>query len=123
MNELSKSKSKKRSTLQEALDELDLSAGEELDGHDLDLNLDDQDIGEVDKIESDLESGIEEPAIEQSDNTGYQVRNVSEQLDGMVEHWFKLAQRMPANKKESFLKLGDRLSELSDVLKAEFLDV
>lgn len=120
MSELSKLKSKKQSTLREALDELDLSAGEELDGHDLEDSID---VSGDDQIESDLEGGIEKPSIEQSNNdSGYQITNVSEQLDGMVEHWFQLTQNVPANKKEAFLKLGDRLSELNDVLKSEFLD-
>lgn len=109
MKDLLKSGSKTQ-LVQEGLDELDLNAKEELDGEEIDL----------DAAEADIDVGIEKQDIEEKN--GYDIRNISDQLDGMIEHWFELAQKINPEKKESFLKLGDRLSELSDVLKTEFID-
>lgn len=104
--------------VQEALDELDISAKSELDGIEEDDELED----DLDGVETDIDVGIEDaPKIETQEND-YGIKNISDQLDGMIEHWFEIAQSVPAKKKEAFLKLGDRLSELSDVLQSEFLD-
>lgn len=104
--------------LRENLDELDLSAKEELDGVEDDLDLED----DLDPVESDMDN-IQEPERPESNNKQeYNINQVTAQLDGMVEHWFKLAQNMEPNKKEDFLKLGDRLSEISEILNAEFVN-
>lgn len=109
MKTLSRLRSKAQ-FLQEALNDLDSNAKQELDG---DTNLD--------ATEADIDIGIKEkPEVEEENDYG--IKNISDQLDGMVKHWFDIAQDIEPNKKESFLKLGDRLSELSDVLKTEFID-
>lgn len=118
LNELSRYRPKSRSALKEALDELDINAKEELDGKDLDTDLE----VDMDPVESELESGLKDREKPQESNNDYGIKNISDQLDGMIEHWFQIAQNIDPSKKESFLKLGDRLSELSEVLKAEFID-
>ena len=103
--------------LRESLDELDLSAKEELDGID-DLDLED----DLDPIESDMDN-VQKPERPDSNNKQeYNLSQVSAQLDGMVEHWFKLAQNVDSDQKEDFLKLGDRLSEIAELLNSEFVN-
>jgi len=102
--------------VREGLDELDVNAKSELDGTDDDLDDD------LDDAELEIESGIEDQQEMKNDNDNYGIKNISDQLNGMVEHWFKLTQSVSPEKKESFLKLGDRLSELSDILQSEFMD-
>lgn len=120
---------------------MDKSAGEELDG----LNLSDEeldtsiDIGRDEEasepapapdldnemnLDGDTGTGIEGEAQppQQSNQTSFTVNNVKDQLNGMVEKWFQLAQDMDPAKKESFLKLGDRLSEITDVIESEFMN-
>ena len=137
MNNLYQYKTKGLSALQEGLDELDLSAKEELDGIedeldsdmgiesdiDKDPDVDDMDIeSDVDQIETDMDDIQRPERPETSNPQEYNVNHVVSQLDGMVEHWFKLAQEMEPDKKENFLKLGERLSEITDVLNSEFLN-
>jgi len=115
--------------LQEKLDELDLAAKEELDGieDDIDNELepDENELdleSDVDKIESDIDNIQDPQKPEMSNRQEYDLSHVTSQLDGMVEHWFKLAENMEPEKKENFLKLGERLSEIADVLQSEFLN-
>jgi len=118
---LSKSSGKLIFERQEALDDLDKRAGEELDG----LGFDDLEDELKQEVESDTESTVEEPEAEFTDKPeksvqGYDVQDVIHQLDGMIEHWFQLAVGMEGDKKENFLKLGDRLQEIMQVMKSEF---
>lgn len=100
--------------LDEALDDVDKHAKEELDGLDLDLNAN----PEAEDTEKDIEVDIEAPP---EPTNGYTLQNVSDQLNGMIEKWFQLASEMPPEKKEKFLKLGDRLDEITNVIRSEFM--
>lgn len=51
----------------------------------------------------------------------YTLSQAADQLAGIVDHWFRFTQKLKPEQKDTFLKLGDRLSELYDVLRAEFL--
>lgn len=116
---MSRSTTRTRLVLEEELDELDLQASKELEGlDDEDNNLE----NDLNQIETDLDSGLDEPNKINKNNNEYGLKNVSDQLDGMIKQWFKLTQNLPAEKKEPFLKLGDRLSEITEVLKVEFLN-
>ena len=118
MKNLHQSKSSGLSPLREGLDELDLSAKEELDGVESDL---DQDLeNDLDPIEADLDTMERPERPESSGSQEYSVNHVVSQLDGMVDHWFKLAQNVQPEQKENFLKLGERLSEIVAVLQSEF---
>jgi hypothetical protein len=123
-------------SLDNSLEDIDKSAKEELDGTDpLEAELDG---GEELEAELDIEGdGEEEIDIEQDvsvdapspeelqdnkQNQEYDLNHVTSQLNGMVERWFKLAQPMDPSKKEQFLKLGDRLSEIVEVIESEFMN-
>lgn len=82
--------------LEEALGDIDNSAKEELDGFD--------NVNELNVT-----------------NDGYDLNDVINQLNGMINKWFKLASSMSEEKKSNFLKLGDRLDEITKVLETEFI--
>jgi hypothetical protein len=52
--------------------------------------------------------------------SGFSLSNVTDQLDGIVNHWFEFAVDLPPDAKEKFLALGERISEISDIVKKEF---
>lgn len=119
--------------LSEEIEEIDNLAKNELDGNlsdeelNLDLGIDKSELNDA-KNEPDDETkniddtnpadSIEAPVQED----GYQISNVRDQLNGMVEKWFQLAKNLDPSKKEAFLKLGDRLSEITDVIESEFMN-
>lgn len=124
------------------LTELDSSAGEELDGKDSSqsdstISLDDVLNGSSEEKAAtdhsapvdDMPASTEEPMvakapapheIQKNANSGYTLGNVSSQLDGIVKNWFQFAVSMQPDEKERFLALGERLSEISDLIKSEF---
>jgi len=65
-------------------------------------------------IEGTTEGNIETPE-------DYTLSQAADQLAGIVDHWFRFTQKLKPEQKDAFLKLGDRLSELYDVLRTEFL--
>ena len=110
---------------------LDKLAKEELDGVDLknDTENDNTDIFDLDITNKDPELNQEQDKkpdnpvpLESSSESGYNLNDVKYQLKGMIEKWFKLAQNIDPNKKEAFLKLGDRLSEIASVISSEFIN-
>lgn len=131
----------KKSLVLEA-EELDSKAKEELDGIDLDSELDiddgelDQENLEIDDNEDEVDINLEDEADidinssetdvdlppAQQNNQDYNLGNVRDQLNGMIEKWFQLAKTLDPNKKDPFLKLGDRLSEITDVIESEFIN-
>jgi hypothetical protein len=147
LNQLSKS-TKLNYTLKEAINTIDTNAKEELDGVEDIENVDIDDVNlDTDEIDSEIEDQeiedpeIEDPEIENQEienqeienqeienqdgsktASGYSLKNVNDQLEGMVNKWFKLAQNYEGDQREAFLKLGDRLSEISDVLESEFIE-
>ena len=134
-------------TLTEELGDIDKKANTELNGSDDAegaINLDDIVSGDVSKdapqdaqaqsLEVPTDDIKPEPA-EQSDemqnvrspddlrrdgHDGFTLSNVSGQIDGMVKNWFKFAVNLDPEKKEKFLALGERLSEISDMIKKDF---
>lgn len=118
MNSLQSYNTKKLSALKENLDDLDLSAKEELDGSALEDEESDIESNEPDL---ELDIGNSDENVQQKPQE-YNLNHVSSQLDGMVEHWFQLAQELPPEKKENFLKLGERLSEIVEVIQSEFMN-
>lgn len=131
LNHLFKSEVKPLSaSVTEALNDLDIKAKEELDGSDLEDELDQELEGasEVDQELEDIEPEVDavdmdeipEPPESDQPRQGYDLNNVVDQINGMIEKWFQLAQGIDPSRKESFLKLGDRLSEIVDVIESEF---
>lgn len=123
---------------EEGLKDIDKGAKTELEGApDLDSAFD-AELG-VDKAEApveapeapadlgtDLEAGPDKeynPKLNQVNKpggSGYTLSNVADQLDGIVNNWFQFAVDLPPDAKEKFLALGERLSEISDIVKEEF---
>ena len=108
---------KRSSLLKEALGDLDNNAKLELDGPD-ELGPDELELGDTEDI-VDVEDVPEPPKSIAAQ--GYSLQNVADQLNGMIDKWFKLAAEMPPEKKQNFLKLGDRLDEIVNVLQSEFM--
>lgn len=119
--------------------DLDASAGEELDGKDgasdSTISLDDILAGSSDdkaaenhvapdmapEIEPEAEMTARKPyEIQKNANSGYTLGNVGSQLDGIVKNWFQFAVTMKPDQKERFLALGERLSEIAELVKTEF---
>ena len=115
LNSLSNYSKKSRLVIEKELDELDIQASKDIEDVDIDSS------GDLDQVEFDIDSD-KEPEEVKTVNDDYSIKNVSDQLDGMIKQWFELAQNLSAEKKEPFLKLGDRLSELTEILKTEFLN-
>ncbi len=126
----------------EELGDTDKQAGAELDGstdNEDALELDDILSGKISK-EPAKEEALEVPAedltppeastemqniptpddLRRNGHDGFTLDNVSGQIDGMVKNWFKFAVDMDPEKKEKFLALGERLSEISEMLKTDF---
>lgn len=104
---------RKSLSLKEALGDLDDNAKIELDGVEPEDNTKEADILDVEDVP--------EPPDTIPVQREYSLQNVIDQLGGMVDKWFKLAAEMPPDKKENFLKLGDRLDEVIKVLQSEFM--
>lgn len=58
--------------------------------------------------------------LNKPNGSGFSLSNVTDQLDGIVNHWFEFAVDLPPDAKEKFLALGERISEISDIVKKEF---
>lgn len=88
-----------------------------MDGEDLNLDLDiEKDLNDKDINGKDFNDSVVKNTQE------YNLQHVTSQLEGMVDHWFDLSQSLDASKKEAFLKLGDRLYEIINVIRTEFTD-
>ena len=101
--------------IKENVAKIDKLAKEELDGIDLDV----EDTPE--EINVDVDTGDQKTADDQGDQE-YNLKHVVSQLNGMVDHWFHLAQGMDDAKRDNFMKLGDRMSEIVEVIESEFLN-
>lgn len=127
----------------EELGNTDQKAKEELDGVDSEdaINLDDVISGDISKGTGDSDKTLEVPAddisppkqeqtemqdiptpdeLKTNGHDGFTLSNVSSQIDGMVNKWFQFAVNMDPEKKDKFLALGERLSEISEMLKTDF---
>lgn len=51
---------------------------------------------------------------------GYNINNVKDQLQGMVDNWFRFTIDMTPEGKEKFLMLGERLAEILNIINTEF---
>ena len=138
LNQLSTSELGKNFLLEKSLNDIDNSAREELDGKDpleselsgeaeleagLDTDLDpepDKTIKKEKNVSVDLDAPSPDELQTNSQNQEYDLNHVTSQLNGMIERWFSLAQGIDPSKKEPFLKLGDRLSEIIEVIESEF---
>ena len=81
---------------------------------------------ETDDIETDdildLGSVESDEPIEGQEKQGFTIQHARDQLNGMVSRWFEIAKSISPEKREPFLKLGDRISEIIDVIESEFLN-
>jgi hypothetical protein len=71
----------------------------------------------------DLDYSPKSNQINKPNSSGFTLRNVTDQLDGIVKNWFNFAVEMNPDAKEKFLALGERISEISDIVKKEFNNV
>ena len=55
-----------------------------------------------------------------NNDSGYSVNDVTNQLQGMVDNWFRFTMDMTPEAKEKFLALGERLAEISSIINSEF---
>jgi len=102
-------------------DEAGLEAGPEAG---LEAGLDSKaEIGSDEKVDDMSEIENYNPKLNQTNepnSSGYTLKNITDQLDGIVKNWFKFAVNMKPDSKEKFLALGERISEISDIVKEEF---
>lgn len=110
---------------EEGLNEIDNGAMSELEGTPgLDSTLDSAlgDTPEIPAVDTDAKDEYN-PKVNQLNKpggSGFSLSNVTDQLDGIVNHWFEFAVDLPPDAKEKFLALGERISEISDIVKKEF---
>lgn len=141
LNQLSKSTAKKSLVL-EGIQRINEKAGEELDGilQDMeDIDSDDSLAADlIDTVDTDLDQDIDpDPEIDDlppemldepsdlsddQEQAGFTVQNAKDQLNGMVSKWFEIAKSVPNERREAFLKLGDRISEIVQVMESEFIN-
>lgn len=106
---------------EEGLKGIDNGAMSELEGApDLDSKLD-LELGAESTPEAEVSDyNPKKNQLNKPNGSGYTLNNVTEQLDGIVKNWFQFAVDMQPDAKEKFLALGERLSEISDIVKEEF---
>ena len=124
---------------EDTLEKLDKSANTELEGEDgldsivnnIEPKKDNSAIDNIDNIDNlDNKQELKDDynpksnvINDPSNRSGYTLKNVADQLDGIVNNWFEFAINMKPDSKEKFLALGERVSEISDILKKEFSNV
>jgi hypothetical protein len=79
------------------------------------------DLDELDGEENNNNEIVKLETDQPMNEDGYTIRNVHDQLNGIVNNWFQFAVNMKPEEKEKFLALGERLSEITDIVKTEFM--
>jgi hypothetical protein len=95
--------------------------GDELGGDELGGDEGGDELGGegFDDLLGEPESEPESPDVENM-RSGFSLTHVSDQLDGIVNNWFEFAIDMEGDEKEKFLALGERISEISDIIRTEY---
>jgi hypothetical protein len=111
---------------EEGLQDIDNDAKSELEGVSLETPVAppaDENMANELENESELDYNPKSNQINKPNSSGFTLQNVTDQLDGIVKNWFNFAVEMNPDAKEKFLALGERISEISDIVKKEFNNV